>query len=98
MIFTSSIIDGFKVLIGNCPIHIAMLLTQFLTIPIPTDDNGDRNDKATVLYVTIAANHVFLALTSFCTLFYQTDSHTLLSQLSIIALCVSLFVALEISS
>ena len=44
MINTSSIIDGFKVILGSVPIHFAMLVTMLVAIRIPVHaDNGERD-------------------------------------------------------
>ena len=34
MIYTSSIIDGFKVILGSVPIQVAMLLTMLITVQV----------------------------------------------------------------
>ena len=98
MIYNSSIIDGFKAIIGTPPIHAAMLLTLLIAIPIPRDDNDERNDKATALYFGVLANHTFLTIIGVLTLGIEFFSHAQLNLLNIIGLCVSLFVALWIGS
>ena len=46
MIYLSSIIDGFKVILGAAPIHIAMLVTLIVAIRIPRDEDSGFNGKA----------------------------------------------------
>ena len=37
MIFTASVIDGFKVILGSMPLQFAMLLTVLTLVPVPED-------------------------------------------------------------
>ena len=101
MIYTSSIIDGFKVILGAAPIHVAMIITLVIAIPIPRDDNGTwlyLNDKALAIYSALLTYHILsLILVAFFTILHNT-SQLLISQLSIFALCFMIVVILEVSS
>ena len=101
MIYTSSIIDGFKVILGAAPIHVSMIITLLIAIPIPSDDNGTwlyLNDKALAIYSALLAYHILsLILVAFFTILHNT-SQLLISQLSIFALCFMIVVILEVSS
>ena len=44
MINMSSIIDGFRVILGSVPVHLAMLIAMVLVIRIP-DGHGDEQHE-----------------------------------------------------
>ena len=98
MIYTSSIIDGFKVIIGTCPIHMAMLCTLLIAIRIPRDENGERNDTATVLYLMMVVNHIFLVTVGFFNHFLHKNNHVLIAQMNVIALCAALLIMMALAS
>lgn len=101
MINLASIIDGFKVLLGAVPIHIAMIATLLTAIHIPRDDNGtwfDFNDKALMIYLALLANHIFSLAIVLLTTTQHDRSQLLISQFSIIAICFMIVVILEVSS
>ena len=97
MIFTSSIIDGFKVILGAAPIHVAMLTTLILAVPIPRDDSW-FNDKAAILYLMLFANHILSLVIVVAVHLYNSNNQLLISELSIFALCFTLVVILQVSS
>ena len=101
MIYTSSIIDGFKVILGAAPIHISMIATLVIAIPIPRDDNEswfDFNDKALTLYSLLLAYHILsMTIVVFFTLNHK-QSQLLISQCSIFAICFMIVVILKVSS
>ena len=104
MIYTNSIVDGFKVIIGAFPIHFAMFGALIFTIRIPRDDNGDRNDKATFLYCFMTFNHMLLGVTSAFNTVLEVPlksrnmGHVCLSEFNIVAMCGSLCNILLISN
>ena len=69
MIFTASVIDGFKVILGSLPIQFAMLLTVLTMVPVPENDGvKDSEARATywwlvivhlVFFIQISINHYF---------------------------------------
>ena len=44
MINTSSIIDGFRVILGSAPVHLAMLIVIVLCIRVPDPHGADDDD------------------------------------------------------
>ena len=101
MIYTSSIIDGFKVILGAAPIHVSMITTLLIAIPIPRDGNEswfDFNDKALMLYSLLLVYHIVsLAIVVLFTT-YHNRSQLLISQCSIFAICFMIVVILKVSS
>ena len=72
MIYTSSVIDGFKVILGSMPLQLGMFLTIIFKVPIPEID-GQWDDEAKfykfylivvhgVLFLQIVVNHYFSQL------------------------------------
>ena len=101
MIYTSSIIDGFKAILGAPPIHVAMIITLLIAIPIPRDDNGtwfDLNDKALAIYSALLAYHTLCLILVTLFILQHRRSQLLISQLSIFALCFFIVVILEVCS
>ena len=101
MIFTSSIIDGFKVILGAAPIHMGMLATLLLAIPIPRDDPDswfDYNDKALILYLMLMVKHILSLFVVVTVHLDNANNQVLISELSIFALCFTLVVILQVSS
>ena len=69
MIFTASVIDGFKVVLGSLPLQIGMLFTTLCTVPIPKfEDKLDTECLYTyimlctvhfLMFLQIAINHYY---------------------------------------
>ena len=58
MIFTSSIIDGFKVIFGAPVIHMSMLLTMLVAVAVPKyAETGARDPFALRLYIFSLTTH-----------------------------------------
>ena len=72
MIYTSSIIDGFKVILGSVPIHIAMLLTMFITVRV-----GGLDQDAKTIYILIAVTHIVMICVGLMYHFFGTGQHML---------------------
>ena len=45
MIFTASVIDGFKVILGSMPMQLGMFLNVLIMVPVPTLD-GEPDAEA----------------------------------------------------
>ena len=58
MIYTSSIIDGFKVLIGLHSLHFALLLTLAICITVPINEDGVKDPTAMKVYGGLCVLHV----------------------------------------
>ena len=64
MIFTASVIDGFKVILGSMPLQFAMLLTVLTLVPVPEDptEPGVKDHDARVTYWWLVFVHgIFFA-------------------------------------
>ena len=80
MIYTSSIIDGFKVILGSVPIHIAMLLAMVITIRVPRASLDDEMDTLSLeLYVLVATTHSLLFLLGLLSHFCMGGRHNLVA-------------------
>ena len=58
MIHTNSLIDGFPIILGSFPIQFAMTVAMAIAIRIPRDDDGNRNDRCTKIYLFVMAAHI----------------------------------------
>ena len=64
MIFTASVIDGFKVILGSMPLQFAMLLTVLTLVPVPEDptEPGVKDPDARFTYWWLVFVHgIFFA-------------------------------------
>ena len=64
MIFTSSLIDGFKIILGPYAIHISLLLTMIVKIRIPENISGTKDKTAVHAYIKLLGMHVFVLVVS----------------------------------
>ena len=86
MINTSSIIDGFKVLLGSLPIHIAMTLTMLIMIRIPEcSTSDDEKCPANHLYYLTLSVHVLVSFILVTSQIYNIPCFKIGEQLHIFA-------------
>lgn len=82
MIYTSSIIDGFKVILGALPIQFAMLVTMLTCVHVKS-----LEDKmATFTYFFVVFTHIVMIIVSLMYHFFFTGRHMLAAQLNIFAM------------
>ena len=61
MIFTSSVIDGFKVILGSLPIQLGMFMTTLCMVPVPNDPKtGEQDREALYTYIWLCIVHFIL--------------------------------------
>ena len=68
MFYLKSNLDGFKVIIGPWIVHLAQLLTIFITIRPPEyQDNEEKTRSASSIYAVLVIGHFFIAALKYCT-------------------------------
>ena len=60
MIFTASVIDGFKVILGSLPLQFAMMVTIITMIRVPLDSEGEYETEALACYIWLVLLHLIL--------------------------------------
>ena len=74
MLNLKSVIDGFKVVIGNWMVHIAALLTMIIFVrPEEYNDDHGRSDRAMGIYIALIIMHIVLALVKFIKMFVTDE-------------------------
>ena len=93
MIYTNSIIDGFKVILGSVPIQIAMLASMLITVR-----PGDLKFEAKVMYGMIAFDHIVMIVVGLWYHFFGTGQHLMAAQLCIFAMIYQISLTLLLCS
>ncbi len=66
MIYTSSIIDGFKIILGSSAVHVSLLVSMLINITVPEQETANAA-LVVILWgreVDLVARNIYIGLSS----------------------------------
>ena len=96
MIHTSSLIDGFKVILGSMPLQLGMFLTVIFKVPVPEiDGQWDTAALAYKIYLVLVHGLLFCQIS--VNHYYAHDIPMLSSVTNVVFMCMQVVTQINIS-
>ena len=73
MIFTATVIDGFKVILGSLPLQLAMMITILTSVSVPRDDNDEMDPTAKGTYLWLCIVHLAMFVQIFFNMYVNLN-------------------------
>ena len=96
MIFTASVIDGFKVILGSMPMQLGMLLNVLIMVPIPTL-NGEIDAEASRTYWWLVFTHFIFFVQIVVNHYYTLDIPMISSVSNVVLMLVQVMTQINLS-
>ena len=96
MIFTASVIDGFKVILGSMPLQLGMLLNVLIMVPVPTMD-GEPDSEARGTYYWLLFTHFIFFSQIVVNHYYTLDIPMISSVSNVVLMLVQVMTQINLS-